>query len=203
MDVYILSSCRITNDRLIADGKEVLTRNCEKGPAWLNTIYRALGIQYPKFFKMDNLAKVGFLAAEVVMHDTEIARDRENYAVVCLNSASSIDDDRAYQQTIASKELFFPSPAVFVYTLANIVTGEIAIRHNIFGESSFYVYENFSALRLYDSIKDVFNNPDMSAVIGGWVNYDEDCDVLMLRACRLSDPEKMLLSENNINNLYK
>ena len=148
MEAYILSSCRITDDCVVADGKTILMRTCEKGSAWLNTVYRTLGIQYPKFFKMDNQAKAGFLAAEVVMRNAETSAAREDYSVVCLNNASSIDDDRIYQQTISDKENFFPSPAVFVYTLANIVTGEIAIRNKIFGETSFYIYETFSAEKM-------------------------------------------------------
>src|SRR3712207_7060242 len=46
---------------------------------------------------------------------------------------------QAYEQTICHRAQFFPSPSVFVYTLPNIVTGEIAIRNHYHGETHFFV----------------------------------------------------------------
>ena len=51
---YIHSVVRITNNQLIHDGDLLLTRSAEDG-SWPVEIYRELKLQYPKFFKMDNL----------------------------------------------------------------------------------------------------------------------------------------------------
>ena len=94
----------------------------------LAQLYRNIGMSYPKFFKMDRLCKAGILGAEMLLKDYDF--DHENvkadWGIVLMNSASSLDNDRRYQETIATDN-YYPSPAVFVYTLANIVTGEIAI----------------------------------------------------------------------------
>ena len=68
-------------------------------------------------------------------------------------------------------ENYFPSPSVFVYTLPNIVIGEIAIRHKIYGESSFYITEKFSAIQIFNSITDIFNTDKISSLLCGWTEY--------------------------------
>ena len=60
---------------------------------------------------------------------------REDRAVVFFNRSASLQADTAYQATIQDPDNFYPSPAAFVYTLPNIVTGEIAIRNKYFGET--------------------------------------------------------------------
>ena len=144
--------------------------------------YRNIGINYPKFFKMDRLCKAGILGAEQLLKDYDF--DRENvkadWGIILMNAASSLDNDRHYQETI-SEDNYYPSPAVFVYTLANIVTGEIAIRHKIGGESSFYVMPNYDEPLMRELVAQAFTStPDLTHLICGWVNVDgEECDVKM------------------------
>lgn len=177
-----IATCQITNDGVVANGKTLVSRGegCEN---WLADIYRAIGMQYPKFFKMDNLCKAGTLAAEILLQDVDFDREsvKPDWAVVLMNSASSLDDDRHYQTTIQDPDNYYPSPAVFVYTLANIVTGEIAIRHKIGGESSFYVFPSFSKETEKQLVRQTFEaNPELTHLICGWVDYDEGkCDVCM------------------------
>lgn len=144
--------------------------------------YRNIGINYPKFFKMDRLCKAGIMGAEQLLKDYDF--DRENvkadWGIILMNAASSLDNDRHYQETI-SEDNYYPSPAVFVYTLANIVTGEIAIRHKIGGESSFYVMQSKDESLLNELVAQAFTStPDLTHLICGWVNVDgEECDVKM------------------------
>ena len=132
---------------------------------------------------MLNILPIKALAAELLLRDLDF--DRENvkpdWAVVLMNSASSLDDDRHYQTTIQDADNYYPSPAVFVYTLANIVTGEIAIRHKIGGESSFYVFSEFSQELMQNTVEQCFAaNPELTHIICGWVDYDNGkCEVKM------------------------
>lgn len=139
----------------------------------LNSIYRSLIGNYPKFFKMDPLSKLGFIGAELLLKDIP-SEEKEHGAIVLFNQSGSLVTDRNYQQTIQSSENYFPSPALFVYTLANIVTGEIAIRHKIYGESSFYIlpYENEEDM---DSIvANVFLTSSPSFILTGWIEYYDE-----------------------------
>ena len=66
--------------------------------------------------------------------------------IIFANKSASIKNDTDYLQTIQA-DSYYPSPALFVYTLPNIVTGEIAIRNNYRAESSFYVLQDKQTLQ--------------------------------------------------------
>ncbi|MBB1546825.1 MAG: 3-oxoacyl-ACP synthase, partial [Capnocytophaga sp.] len=91
---------------------------------------KALKVEYPKFFKMDNLSKLAFLAAEAVLSPLS-AEAKSRTALLFANRAASLDTDLKHQATIANPQEYYPSPAVFVYTLPNICLGEISIRHQL------------------------------------------------------------------------
>ena len=44
---------------------------------------------------------------------------------------------------LSTKRPYYPSPAIFVYTLPNICLGEIAIRHGLRTESSFFIFDQY------------------------------------------------------------
>ena len=76
--------------------------------AEMTELYRSLKIDYPKFFKMDGLSKLGFLASELIFKDDENRfTPNENIAVICFNRSSSLDIDTQYQETIRNNENFF------------------------------------------------------------------------------------------------
>jgi len=149
--------------------------------AEVTDFYRSLQIDYPKFFKMDGLSKLGFLAAELLLKDfadREIVK--EDMAIVLWNRSSSLNTDNQYQKTIQSAENYYPSPSVFVYTLPNIVIGEIAIRNKIVGETSFYISEEFDAKEIFNTVFSLFIQPDIQHVICGWVEcFQENYEVVM------------------------
>ena len=180
----IVSYCCIEDDFVALNGKKIpITRTNGEESFWLDDIYRSLEIPYPKFFKMDNLCKAGFLAAELVCNDLHLDRnkDHKDIAIACFNRSSSLDDDTVYQRTISDKENYYPSPSVFVYTLANIVTGEIAIRNKIMGETSFYILEKFDIPQIGNTIVDILDDDTVNGLLCGWVEYaNNHCDVLMM-----------------------
>lgn len=158
----------ITPQGINIDGREVIQPDYS-----LNSLYRNLIGDYPKFFKMDSLCKLGFIAAELLLKDIPL-EEKENGAIVLFNRNGSLITDRNYQQTINSNDNYFPSPALFVYTLANIVTGEIAIRHKIYGESSFYILEKEDEEEMQAIIESIFLTSDPRFVLTGWVDYEDE-----------------------------
>ena len=112
-------------------------------------LYRRFAGDYPKFFKMDTLSRLGFIASEILLKEPipsdrasrqRIANSQKPTAIILANRSASIKNDTDYMATISDGK-YYPSPALFVYTLPNIVTGEIAIRHQIQGETSFYILD--------------------------------------------------------------
>lgn len=136
----------------------------------LAEIYRTHIGDYPKFFKMDSLSKLGFLAAEFLLRDIP-PEQKENAAVVLFNRSGSLVTDRNYQRTIALNDNYFPSPALFVYTLANIVTGEIAIRHKIYGETAFYILPERDDATIERVVADMLLTSSPTMVVAGWVDW--------------------------------
>jgi 3-oxoacyl-[acyl-carrier-protein] synthase-1 len=117
----------VITDKGVTVCGRVLEHN-HTGSAMLTEIYRAQLGDWPKFFKMDTLSKVGYLASELLLKELgerrlegeEYASDR---AIVLFGTTASLCADRNYQETIQDSDNYYPSPALFVYTLPNIVTG--------------------------------------------------------------------------------
>lgn len=169
---------RIREGECILNGQCVFRAESLPVRDWLTALYRERQLEYPKFFKMDILAKAGFLAAELLMQG-EKGADNRRTGLFFANACSSLDTDRHYQETIG--ESYFPSPSVFVYTLPNIVLGEICIRHRIFGENTFFVSKEFPVTALRQYTQQVFADSGLERALLGWLECEREvCQVLAL-----------------------
>lgn len=136
-------------------------------------LYREFVGDYPKFFKMDSLCKLGFVAAELLLRALS-AEEKENCAIILFNESGSLITDRNYENTIIDASNYYPSPALFVYTLANIVTGEIAIRHKIYGETSFYVTDKYDESYMETIVRNSLRTSNPTSILFGWVDYKDE-----------------------------
>lgn len=167
-----LHEVRITPERVVIDGRQLST--AATGASLLTEVYRSELNDYPKFFKMDELSRLGFLASELLLQaDGSRHSDSEDRAVILFNRSGSLCNDRKYQSTIQQADDFFPSPSLFVYTLPNIVTGEIAIRNQYYGETSFYVLDQKDDVLVEQTFAAAFIDPMTQSIIGGWVDCED------------------------------
>ncbi|MFL1896179.1 3-oxoacyl-ACP synthase [Aquimarina sp. 2-A2] len=198
-DYKITSFCSIKDNKVIVDNKVLYVHEAQGTvKEFTKAIYKSLGIKYPKFYKMDTLCKLGFLATEALLQKGNELDDRT--ALVLSNRSSSLSTDRIHQESIKDKEDYFPSPAVFVYTLPNIVLGEISIRHQFKGENAFFVSEQFDAKLLTDYSRLLLDTNKASNVICGWVNLDSNkYDVFLAIISRKGNT---ILTEEQLNKLY-
>lgn len=162
-------------------------------------IYKQEEMNYPKFFKMDNLCKLSILTAEFILNS--VKNKTENTAIVLSNNASSLDTDRKHQQSIQNMDSFYPSPSVFVYTLPNIAIGEISIKHQFKSENAFFVSEKINEQLLYDYTTVLIANKKSNSVLCGWVNFDDDDYEAFLYL--VSDEGKVPHSIENIKNTHE
>lgn len=170
----ITSYAHIKQNKVFVNGKPVFEAAPEADLAgFLSEAYKALGLSYPKFHKMDLQCKLGILCTEFALRGTDFLKENDlsKMAIVLENAASSLDTDRQHQHSISDKSNYFPSPAVFVYTLSNIVIGEMAIKYKITGENAFFVSEQFDAELLANYTGSLFESGTESAVCG-WVEVD-------------------------------
>lgn len=121
---------------------------------------------YAKFYKMDALSRVGFVMSELILRDHR-EEDMTQWNVVIANRTASLANDRLYQATIQDPGNYYPSPALFVYTLPNIVTGEIAIRNKMYGETMFYIMQD--AVQWEKQKKDLLPK---GKTLCGWIETD-------------------------------
>ena len=147
----------ITPTSVLLNGQPIATQ--ETGEKMLVELYRRYAGDYPKFFKMDTLCRLGFIAAEILLNGKMVN------GVILANRSASIKNDTDYLATISDGN-YYPSPALFVYTLPNIVTGEIAIRHHIQGETSFYILDKPEELE--PIIRSTLSSP-LTTLLAGWV----------------------------------
>ena len=191
---------RIRKDAILVNGQLLPTQG--NGMEMLKGFYKHHIGGYPKFFKMDALCRLGFVASELLLQqESPRITDTESRAVILFNRSSSLCDDRNYQATIQDVDNFFPSPAVFVYTLPNIVTGEISIRNKYYGETLFAVLDNFDAEHICNVVNEAFLDPITHDVITGWVDCENEDDFEAL--LMLASPSDKDFNPEFINEIYK
>ncbi len=174
-ECYIISDyCSIRNQEVILHDRSVFSDADAGFQEFLNGIYQHFSVAYPKFHKMDALSKLGFLTAELLLRDNDIHRAYagNEIGIFLMNSSSSLDSDRNHQGSILDRNQYFPSPAVFVYTLPNIVIGEICIRHKITGEGTFFVGEQFNPSFLAGYVKILLDQGIIRCCLAGWVETE-------------------------------
>ena len=141
--------------------------------AHLPDLYRQWAGDYPKFFKMDTLSKLGFLLSEMLVSgEKDRFLQREDRAVLVFSRAGCVADDRHYGASMAD----FPSPALFVYTLPNIVSGEIAIRNKYAGETGAYVLDGYNEEQLWAIVREAFQDRVTESAIVAWIDCPSDTE---------------------------
>lgn len=139
----------------------------------LTSLYRQMIGNYPKFYKMDGLSRLGFVASEILLNAEKGETDKER-AIIFFNHSSSIASDRNYKESINDKDNYFPSPSLFVYTLPNIVTGEIAIRNHFHGETSFFILPNKDERMMEEILQASCRDAQSKSFLTGWIDYEDE-----------------------------
>lgn len=206
---------RITPEEVILDqqklweGKEELGKQEGKEHhSLLTALYKQMIGDYPKFYKMDGLSRLGFVASEILLNaekgETEEERkneeekkkqegrkeeERKNLeerAIIFFNHSSSIASDRNYKESINDKNNYFPSPSIFVYTLPNIVTGEIAIRNHFQGETSFFILPDKDEMMMEEILQASCRDAQSKSFLTGWIDYEDERHFeAELKICRI------------------
>lgn len=151
----------------------------------LTFLYKQMIGNYPKFYKMDGLSRLGFVASEILLNaekgDTDVERREEEgerlleeRAIIFFNHSSSIASDRNYKESINDKNYYFPSPSIFVYTLPNIVTGEIAIRNHFHGETSFFILPDKDERMMEEILQASCRDDQSKSFLTGWIDYEDE-----------------------------
>lgn len=172
------------------------------GQDYLKMIYNTMNIDYPKFYKMDNLSKMSILAADLLeKHIPEYIDQENNLQLIFANASSSQVTDLKYMDSYLAAAN--PSPSLFVYTLPNIVEGELSIRYKWYGEAVFFIQETFDAHFFLEQAQFAMHRGN-SHCLCGWVesniNEIEECFLFLLSK---GDQQHMSDTITNILKLYR
>ena len=164
-----LHRVHILPDGVTLDGRPLPVQS--QGAGLLSEIYRKYVGDYPKYHKMDALSRLAFLATELLLSRGDVPQD-SGRATILFNRTSSVVADRCHLGSIAKPGEFYPSPSVFLGTLPNIATGEIAIRHGYTGETSLYITDFRDEALMKKVVSSSFSPGGFRSLICGFV----DCD---------------------------
>ena len=194
MEYKITGFVHLRDQHIFLDGREIFASNDSKDPGdFLKHAYSELQISYPKFHKMDVLCKLGIVATEVLFRNHKISPDT---ALVFSNASSSLETDKDHREEMKG----IVSPSIFVYTLPNIVLGEISIKHKLQSENVFFVSEKFNAALIKDYTTVLLENSKVPAVVCGWIEWkNAEYDVFL---CLISREGKINFNRENLEELY-
>lgn len=194
MQFKITDSVRIKKQTIWLGKEKIFFSENETGlNEFLKEAYNFFQLSYPKFHKMDGLSKLGLIASEILFKKRDISPDT---ALVFSNSSSSLETDRIYQDSMQGVS----SPGIFVYTLPNIVVGEISIKNGLHGENVFFVSEKFNAALLKDYAGYLLESFTVPAAVCAWIEWkNAEYDVFL---CLISREGKLAFTEKNLKELY-
>lgn len=147
-----------------------VNKSAESFSAFIRSAYKQLGCDDRKFYKMDDLCKLGYITASYLLPTSSLYREctPSEIGIFLANHSSSLDTDEKHQQIIDQQGDKEASPAVFVYTLPNVVMGELCIRFKIQGENLFLIESGFPSGYLHQQAIDVMGRHGLRLCIVGW-----------------------------------
>ncbi len=151
----------------------------------IRDLYKSLGESNMKFFKMDNLSKLGYVASCLLLKDITLDMPAHRIGLIVSSRSSSLDTDINHQRILEQNLPEGTSPAVFVYTLANVVAAEIAIKHKFQGELNVFVSEEKNMDFMKEYSQKLIEDNVCDAVIYGWCEllgneYEADFKLLTI-----------------------
>ena len=166
--------CNLNRDFCSVNGAILAERDHSSQDSWFKQLYKEQEFSYPKFHKMDVLSQAGFITSEMIKRANPAIATRykdDEIALLFANRASSADTDLRFK--VSYIENGAPSPALFVYTLPNIVLGELAILNKWYGENMFVVLPKF-APEFFVSYAEILISNGSRAVLCGWLDIQDD-----------------------------
>ncbi len=126
----------ISSGKITVDGNVVFESETSDFQTFIREAFKSRGESNLKFYKMDDLCKLGYVASAWALDGLEYGE--EECGLVLSGRYGCLDTDIKHQEIIDTEGDASASPAVFVYTLPNVVAGEISIRHHIKGENTWF-----------------------------------------------------------------
>lgn len=200
-ELYISAFSKIKGNTVFENHQLVFQATENNAATFLVSAYDHLQINYPKFYKMDELSKTGIICSELILKNFEHEKYEDNkIGIVLMNRNGSIEADDKYWASVK----IIPSPALFVYTLPNIVIGEISIKHKIKGENAFFIQDSFDAHWLHYYVSDLMTRFNTEACICGWIDVlENEVDACFFLIEKQKLAQSIVFSPENLEQIYQ
>lgn len=153
---------------LHVNGVEVPIERIVGNGIW-RELYVVAGLNYPKYFKMDGSCRLCVACTELLLERGDarhLLNDR--CAILLSNSASSLDTDMTYLEGLNASGI--GSPAQFVYTLPNVMIGELCIRYRLYTHTEMYILPAPDFAMLCEQAASLISNGVCDTALIGWVD---------------------------------
>ena len=167
--VKVVRRLRITPTRLEIDGQEVTVEG--EGQEMLTALYKARLGDNPRYFKMDPFSRLTYLGVGLLLKDMQV--EPTKLGILLFNGTGSILADRKHLATFTGDAGFYPSPAVCINTLPNVVVGEIAARYRVKGETTFLILPERNEAMMAEITASTLAAQGPFTMVTGWVDCPE------------------------------
>ncbi len=164
----VVKRLRITPEGLWVDDQAVALEG--RGPALVTEIFKKYLADGSRFFKMDLYSRLAYAGTSLLAKDALEGYDPEDVALFVFTQQGSLLADRKHLSTFSNPDEFFPSPAVFINTLPNVVLGEIAVKNNIKGETTLVLLPDRDEAAIQRIMEASLAATRPAVVLCGWVD---------------------------------
>lgn len=162
----IIKKVAVQSNKIQIDGVSIFESAATTFPLFIREAFKELKESYPKFYKMDNLCKLGYIATSHLLKGIDYEENK--MAILLSNKSSSLDTDIKHIKQIELHGDGGTSPSIFVYTLPNVVLGEICIKFKIKGENTFFISDKYEQDEMRKYAQIVLNRNHLEYCIIGW-----------------------------------
>ncbi|HQV52129.1 MAG: hypothetical protein IPH21_02100 [Flavobacteriales bacterium] len=140
----------------------------------LNNAWSALGIELPRFPRMDRSSKlVAICGSSFFIEGGALAgHSKETIGMVIMGKHGSMDTDSKYQAQLDADN--HASPGQFVYTLPNIAMGEFSIQHGLYGSGLCLLNNAPDLSQMREACVILLHDHGMDAIVCGWSDIFAD-----------------------------
>lgn len=143
----------------------------------LQRLYQKMKVEYPKYYKMNQLCQSGLLSAILSLPGNYAADyDPDKLGLMIQNNSSSLVSDFPYSKEYycTAEKVYQPKPSLFTYTLPNILIGEICIKQKLLGENFFFISDKFDLEPMLDQVRFLFETGVLEGCLIGWAEVNPD-----------------------------
>lgn len=200
-ELHINHWVSLAKGKVVVDGQLAYEQSSEENCIQLlKRIFKDTDKSYSKFHKMDRICKVAYISSELLIQKSEnIPLSPENVALVFSNSSATIETDKKFQESLSE----IPSPSIFVYTLPNIMLGEICIRNKFKGENLFFVEPRLNTEILTQNTQMLFQHSNTKMAILAWVDFYSTESYECYMALISKEKKGAILTKENLNSHFE